>query len=61
MSYVERKKKEVRSIRAHIKKTMRELKNALAEGADTREMEEELLRLARSKHELSQKVRFRLS
>lgn len=61
MSYVKRKKKKVRSIRAQMKKTIRELRNALTEGVDTKEMEEELLRLARSKRELSQRVRFRLS
>ncbi|MDH5816309.1 MAG: hypothetical protein QE164_06015 [Candidatus Nezhaarchaeota archaeon] len=61
MSYVERKKRSVRSIRAQIKRTIRELKDALSEGTDTKEIEEELLRLAKSKRELSQRVRFRLS
>ncbi|MEM2213581.1 MAG: hypothetical protein QXD66_01245 [Candidatus Nezhaarchaeales archaeon] len=61
MSYIERKKREVRSIRAQIKKTIKDLKKALAEGTDTKEMEEELLRLAKSKRELSQRVRFRSS
>lgn len=61
MSYVEKKKRNVRTLRAQIKKTIRELKDAIAEGADTREMEEELLRLAKTKSEMSQRVRFRLS
>lgn len=61
MSYVERKKREVRAIRAQIKRTIRELKDALAEGADVKEMEEELLRLAKTKHEASQRLRFRPS
>lgn len=61
MGYVERKRKEVRAIRARIKKTIRELKDALAEGVDTKEIEEELLRLAKTKREMSQRVRFRLS
>jgi ribosome recycling factor len=61
MSYVERKRKGVRSIRFEIKKEIKELKEALAEGTDTRELEERLLKLARSKYEMSQRVRFRLS
>jgi ribosome recycling factor len=61
MSYVERKRKGVRSIRSEIKKEIKELKEALAEGTDTRELEERLLKLARSKYEMSQRVRFRLS
>ncbi|MHC1600832.1 MAG: hypothetical protein ACXQTI_09400 [Candidatus Nezhaarchaeales archaeon] len=62
MDYVERKKRNIRSIRAQMKKTIKELKRALAEGADSdiREMEEELMKLAKSKRELSQRVRFRL-
>jgi hypothetical protein len=44
-----------------MKKELGELKEALAEGADTRELEERLLKLARSKYELSQRVRFRTS
>jgi len=58
MGYVEKKRKGVRSIRSEIKK---ELKGALAERADTRELEERLLKLARSKYELPQRVRFRTS
>ncbi|MEM0217619.1 MAG: hypothetical protein QXM73_02560 [Candidatus Nezhaarchaeales archaeon] len=61
MNYIERKKKEVRSIRTQIKKTIKDLKRALAEGTNTKEIEEELLRLAKSKRELSQRVRFRSS
>lgn len=61
MDYIERKKRKVKAIRVQIKKTIKELKDALAEGADTREIEEEILRLARSKRESSQRVRFRLS
>jgi hypothetical protein len=61
MSYIERKRRGVKSIRSEIKKELRELKEALAEGADTRELEEKLLKLARSKYELSQRVRFRTS
>jgi hypothetical protein len=61
MGYVEKKRKGVRSIRSEMKKELGELKEALAEGADTRELEERLLKLARSKYELSQRVRFRTS
>ncbi len=61
MSYVEKKKKSIRSIRAEIKRAVKELMEATARGVDTREMEENLLKLARSKYELSQRVRFRQS
>ncbi|MCC6043117.1 MAG: hypothetical protein LM598_05795 [Candidatus Verstraetearchaeota archaeon] len=61
MGYVEKKRKGVRSIRSEVKKELRELREALAESADTRELGERLLKLARSKYELSQRVRFRTS
>jgi len=61
MGYVEREKKRVRSIRSEIKREVKELKEALAKGVDTRELEERLLELARFKHELSQRTRFRPS
>jgi len=61
MDYVEKKRKRVRSIRSEIKREVKELKEALAKGADTRELEERLLKLTRSKYELSQRVRFQPS
>jgi ribosome recycling factor len=61
MGYVERKRKRVRSIRSEIKREIKELKEALAKGDDTKELEERLLELARSKYELSQRMRFRQS
>jgi ribosomal protein S20 len=61
MSYVERKRRSMRSIRSKIKRTVKELKEAVAEGVDTGKMEEKLHKLLRSKYELSQRVRFRSS
>jgi ribosome recycling factor len=61
MGYIERKRKGVRSIRSEVKKELRKLKEALAEEADTRELEERVIKLARVKYELSQRVRFRSS
>ncbi|MEM4576021.1 MAG: hypothetical protein QW701_01015 [Candidatus Nezhaarchaeales archaeon] len=58
MNY-EEKKRSIRSIRSQMKKAVYELKNALINGYDTAEIEEELLRLAKSKYEISQRVRFR--
>lgn len=55
----EEKKRNVRLIRSQMKKAVDELKNALIDGYDTGEIEEELLRLAKSKYEISQRVRFR--
>ena len=61
MSYRERKQRTIRSIRSEMKRTMRDLCRTLSENPDVaelEELEERLLKLAKSKHELSQRVRF---
>jgi len=62
VSYIERKRRGVRSIRAQMKKAIKDLKKAIAEGSDfeVKELEESLMKMARSKHELSKRVRFKL-
>jgi len=62
VSYIERKKRGIRSIRVQMKKTIKELKRTLNENddVDIGEMEEELMKLAKTKHELSRRVRFKL-
>jgi len=61
LSYRERKQRTIRSIRSEMKRTMRDLCRSLSENPDVaelEELEERLLKLAKSKHELSQRVRF---